>query len=226
MKINKIMSIGSCCDSMFLCDHLGLREKGPVDNMGTCSNSITDVIKLFNGDFLKSIITNNFYYKNENPFAENIPMCFFDGYFMMHNDYRLKKTKITLLERLQKFYNYCKLAEHNKNYFFIYSIIWNDERISNIQHQKILNYLPKYVKNRLIIINGRLKRWNFETESFYNEYINISNYPIFYYDTDELKIKTNKEDIINKFNLFWKENKWFYENLNNCKYDNIKNGES
>ena len=24
----------------------------------------------------------------------------------------------------------------------------------------------------------------------------------------------------------WEENKWFYEILNSCKYDNIKNGES
>ena len=213
MKINKIISIGSCCDSMFLCDYFGLREKGPVDNMLTVNGSILDIYKLFNNDFFNSVINDNYYFTNYNHW-DIYPLCVFDGYSMIHNDYRLEKTKIELIKRINNFQYYCNLSKNNKNYFFIYSVGWEDNKVSSKEQQNIIDLLPLYVRKKLLVINGRLEKYKF------------LNYPVFNYDTNKLKIIDNQNDIINKFNLFWEENKWFYENLNNCKYDNIKNGES
>ena len=65
-KIEKMMSIGACCDSMFLSDHLNLREKGPVDNM---IGAFRHLNKLFNNDFSKSIINDNYSF-SDNPFDD------------------------------------------------------------------------------------------------------------------------------------------------------------
>ena len=213
MKINKIISIGSCCDSMFFCNQLCLREKGPVDNMLIANGSILKIYKLFNNDFFNSVINDNYYFTNYNHW-DIYPLCIFDGYSMIHNDYRLEKTKIELIKRINKFQDYCNLSKNNKNYFFVYSTWPEDNKVSSKEQQNIIDLLPLYVRKKLLIINGRLEKYKF------------LNYPVFNYDTYEIRKLENQQDIQNKFSLWWEENKWFYENLNNCKYDNIKNGES
>lgn len=99
-------------------------------------------------------------------------------------------------------------------YFFLFCTGWEDINVSTKDKQKTINLLPSYVKNKLIVINGRIKHYS------------LLSYPVFNYDTDEIRKLENQQDVQNKFLLWWEENKWFYENLNNCKYDNIKNGES
>ena len=216
-KLEKVISIGSCCDSLFLSKILNIRERGPVDNMG--AHNFKDIFKLFNGEFLKSILQHTYCYSDYNPFGD-APMCHFDGFFMMHNDYRLKKTKVHLLERCHNFELYCNNAKQNKNLFFLYSIIWTDEKLSFKEQINTFNKLPNYVKNKMIIINGRYK----DTKKIFN----FLNYPIFYYDTNKLKSNNFNDDVNKKFKIFWDANKTFYEKRNNCKYDDfeIKNEES
>ena len=59
----------------------------------------------------------------------------------------------------------------------------------------------------------------------YNHSFNIS-YPILTLNHDELynafqKTKNKDLNFVKKFNEWWKYNKYFYENLNNCKYNII-----
>ena len=213
MKIEKLMCIGSCCDGMFLSKQLGIREKGPVDNMLTLSGSILSIYKLFNGDFITSVLKDNYWFSDCNHW-DNMQLCGFDGYCMIHNDYKLEKTKIELLKRIEIFNKYCEISKTNNNYFFLLCAGWEDINVSTKDKQKTINLLPSYVKNKLIVMNGRIKHYS------------LLSYPVFNYDTDEIRKPENQQDVQNKFSLWWEENKWFYENLNNCKYDNIKNGES
>ena len=79
MKIEKIMCIGATCDGLFISRYLNLRERGPVDNLGTTSYSMKGIDKLFNGDLYKSVINDNYYF-SENQY-DKYPLCNFDGYF-------------------------------------------------------------------------------------------------------------------------------------------------
>lgn len=216
-KIEKIISIGASCDSMFFCNQLNLRTKGPVDNM---IGHFKYVYKLFNNDFLKSIINNNYSFSNTNIY-DDYKLCQFDGYQMVHNNFRLKKTKNELLNRIQVFNEYCKEASKNNNYFFVYSTIYNDRYLIKSDIINTFIMLPDYVKKRLLFVNGRMSEKNF------NEIFNI-NYPVFTYNTELLRNPENKQIVITMFFEFWKENKHIYENLNNCKYDDfeIQNEES
>ena len=57
-KLEKVISIGSCCDSLFLSKILNIRERGPVDNMG--AHNFKDIfnkgIDPFKQDSIKSIV--------------------------------------------------------------------------------------------------------------------------------------------------------------------------
>jgi len=209
-KIEKIISIGASCDSMFFCNQLNLRTKGPVDNM---IGYFKYVYKLFNDDFLKSIINNNYSFSNTNIW-DDYELCQFDGYQMIHNDFKLKKTKIELLNRIQVFNEYCKEASKNNNYFFVYSTIHTDHYLIKSDIINTFIMLPDYVKKRLLFVNGRM------TEKNFSEIFNI-NYPVFTYDTELLRKSENKQIVITMFSEFWKENKHFYEELNSCKYEDI-----
>ena len=213
MKITNILSIGGCCDSLFLEKHLHLRYPGPVDNMGPISDSFLDTYKLFNKDFYNSVINDNYKFKLENAY-EDFPQCHFDGFFMMHNDYRLSKTKTELINRLNNFNEYLNKAKNDKSLFFMYSAIFNDGYLNEDDVNLTLNKIPEYVKNRLIFINCRKNKVK-NLDKF-----KIKNYPIFYCDDS---LFGNKPDnyIIKLFNKWWKNNKKFYEIINNEKYELI-----
>ena len=210
-KIEKIISIGASCDGMYLCNWLILRTKGPVDNM---NGTLNNIYKLFNGDFLKLILDNNYNFF-ENIYEKKFDMCQFDGYQMIHNDFKLEKTKKELLNRILLFDEYFKKSKNNKNYFFIYSFAYEDTYFIN-DINIYINNLPDYIKKRLLILNGRLNDKDLNIIRN-NNFI----YPIFNYCTDYIRKPNNKEIVSNKFLQFWKENKHFYEELNNCKYEDI-----
>lgn len=221
MTINKILSIGSCCEGLFMTKKLGLRYPGPVDNLGLKGFKYT--YKLFNNEFYKSVILNEYsFWKRDNiyynPWEENNhPVTFFginknfdntDNYFMMHNDYRQDKVKKELIKRIKSFYKYIDHARYDKSLFFIYSIIYEDENITDNEIQQTLEILPDYVKNRLIILEcGRL-----------HSKCAIENYfPVFH---DKIR-ETNDIALKLKFYKWWLKNKYFYENQNNTKYDEL-----
>lgn len=213
MKISNILSIGGGCDSFFLSELLGLRFKGPVDNIGSLKG-INGILDLFNNKLYNAVINNDYKESLPNIFGHEWPRFIFnDTHDMVHNDFRLEKTKNELLRRFDNFYNYIERAKNDKSLFFIYSTIYND-CINNKEHtNNVINNLPDHIKKRLIIIN--CYTFNFDI-----------NYPIYLSNHNVLhKIwKLNKckhDNTIKQFNNWWKDNKYFYEELNNCKYDLI-----
>lgn len=215
MTINKFLCIGSACEGLFMTKKLGLRYTGPVDNLGLRGFKYT--YKLFNNEFYNQVISNEYTLDSNNVWDSNYPVTYFginknfktaDTYFMMHNDYRLQKTRNELIKRLKLLNKYIDNAKNDKSLFFIYSIIYEDEYISDKDIIETLNKLPEFVKNRLLVLDsGRFK----------NKCILENYFPIFkdsIRNTDESYLKV-------KFNNWWLENKYFYESKNNQEYTQI-----
>lgn len=211
--------IGSGCHAMFLSSLLGLRNKGPIDNVSLI-NGIIDIKYLFDNSLLDEIKNNEYENINEcNPPEDNrFPQYTFKHYLFVHNDINLEKTKVEFFYRYNKFLIYLNEAKNNPELFFVYSINENDLLLSEEEKLIGLNYIPQFVKNRLIFVNPIY--W---LEKTYK----ISNYPVYESSTRlrnhfiDLRVNQLDKDqlIINEFNNWWKTNKCFYEDLNNCKYD-------
>ena len=212
MKIKNILSIGSGCDSMFLLNILNLRYKGPVDNIGSLIG-FPAIKELFDKTFYNNVLNKNYIFNDYNNINQN-PFGFkFGNWHCIHNDLHQQKYYDILVNRLNNFYEYLDEAKNNKQLFFMYCVFWNDVCYYDEKtYNECLNYLPKFVKDRLLILDaGHLPEFK------------LGNYPIYRGTTNkELSDPySDKIKIINDFNNWWSKNKQFYEELNNCKYDLI-----
>ena len=217
ININSIISLGGGCDAMFFSSLLGLRMKGPVDNCGSL-NGFNGVIELLDKTLYNSIINDNYYQEDFNLVCLNFNNYVINNHRMVHNDLKLEKTKNELLNRFNILYNYIELSKIDNSMFYIYSFIEHDLEV-NCDYNIVLNKIPDYIKNKLLFINT------------YDHIFDI-NYPIFKLNHNDLFEEFNKtkknNDItyvkkyIKIFNNWWKDNKYFYEKLNNCKYNYIE----
>lgn len=213
ININSIISLGGGCDAMFVESLLGLRVKGPVDNCGSLTG-FNGVIEVLDKTLYDSVINNNYYQEDFNYVGLDFNNYIINNHRMVHNDLQLEKTKIELLNRFNTLYNYIEKSKNDNTAFFIYSFIDNDYYCNrDYNYNIILDKIPNYIKNKLLFID------------VYNHSFNIS-YPTLTLNHDELynafqKTKNKDLNFVKKFNEWWKDNKYFYENLNNCKYNII-----
>jgi len=209
MKIKNLMSIGACCTSLFFMKNLNLRIPGPVDNLR--GDNLSSCIKLLNGDFYNSIINNTYYFLDEK--WEDIDICQFSGFQMIHNNFHLDKTKIEIIKRYNNLLKYLEEAKNNKEMFFVISYRDIDrDYLNNETISYILNNLPEYIKCRLIVI--------LETEiggQYPEDFPDVGYYTKFYTTCDIMRGDT--VILKEQFNNWWKLNKINYEIQNKCKYD-------
>ena len=211
MKIKNLISLGVSCGSLFFMNGLQLRTPGPVDNLG--GDNLCSCIKLLNGSFYKSIIDNTYYFTNDN-IHDVYEVCHFDGFYMIHNDFHLSKTKNELIKRYNNLLKYLEEAKTDKEMFFILSHISDDQFLSKDDMNYLINNIPLYIKNRLIIIGENWDECGINT----NKYPLIDNYPLYSVDISILR-NINTNILKNDFNNWWNINKHFYEERNKCNYD-------
>lgn len=206
------MSIGASCGSLFFMKGLGLRIPGPVDNLD--AYDITQCIKLLNGDFYNSIINKTYHFADKNIDNEDYPYCFFDGFGMIHNDFRQEKTQKELLKRYNRFLQYLEEAKSDKEMFFVLSHNCQDINLNDNNISYMLNNIPQYIKDRLIIIGEIWLDCGVDPYKFPN----IPNYPQYFVDISILR-NYNTDLLKEDFKKWWIENKSFYEEKNNCTYE-------
>ena len=193
--IDSLMCIGSACEGHEFAKKINLRIKGPVDNLD--GKSFFSVIKLFDGTFEKEI-QNKSYRKFKIAHPELWRTLEYgysldeSGYTIVHNDITQDSVYTEMLERINIFKNYVKLAEKNPNMYFLYTVSGDDIKLKEGDIQDVLSQLPKEVVSKIIIIQDR----------FYNEVftkffpvIRYKNSDEFWYETIEHTQKRFKEFI-------------------------------
>ena len=212
MKIKSILSIGGNCAALYFTKLFNLRYQGPVDNLG---GNICITNKLFNGEFQKTI-ENNTYKIDDHNFSGKFPYSFYiSDWHMVHNDLKLQKVKNELLKRIDNFNKYIELAKTDKSLFFIYATNWGkDCEYSKNEIDNAIQNLPKYIVNKLLIIDG-CTFGKFELDTIPIYHINHELITKLYYDNNENEIQLFK----NEYNNWWQNNKKYYEDINQVTYD-------
>jgi len=166
VKIKQIMSIGANCIAADIIKTLNLRKQGPVDNMNgvnICNshmlfeNKISDVF--FKFPYKKRVSTS---FERANYHFEDVIYNFEYGIEIVHNNFESKKFKKSLKKRIFSFNRYYKKSRRHESLWYMYSLNFNDEQLTEKDLQKIAKRLPDCCKNRLICIGMRVKNPLFE----------------------------------------------------------------
>ena len=208
MIIKHFMSLGICCDSLYFMKKLGddIRIPGPVDN---CAGNPESINYLLNGKFLNDIINENVTYENDGITTLNE-----SKFLITHNDFTSLKFKIGLRHRLLNLFQYIYNSQYDNSLWFVISItsfINNENEL-----YKFINELPLYIKQKLIIIQGRENNYS-------NIFDNIKEYPVFNIYKDKIDLaRITSDDFIKLFNNFLQNNINFYNSLNNSNWSSLQ----
>ena len=167
------MCIGSLCEGLAFGDLFGIRILGPVDNVE--GYNFKSTLDLFNGSLFKSILSDNILKKEKREgkdFYEDDEYsrfyCEHDNHWnwcTIHNNFETKERKNMFLTRISNFNNFKRNLD--KDSFYLYTISKYDNELSDNDFEYVINKLPKYVVDHLIIISGtRCKIPNY----FYNNF--------------------------------------------------------
>lgn len=159
--IRKTISIGCLCEGFIFTSIFGTRILGPVDNMhGWNFKSTLDV---FNGKLFDAILSDKIDYKEENV---NVAEWDDDNQFRyycskigeqwnwrtVHTNFEQKNRKILFKKRINAFNKFNKNV--NNECAYIYAISDGDNDLTENEFKYVLNNLPSYVIDNLIVISG------------------------------------------------------------------------
>lgn len=156
--IKSLMSIGSCCDGAIFAKNLGIRVKGPVDNL--YAGEIDTTLKLFDRTFEKAAKNRDLVDVGYTKYA-NFPAAGIGGFNMVHNDIRDLSIYTELVKRIDTFNKYLEEAKTNKDLYFIYTTGELDTKKTVVELSDIKRALPEQVQNRIIVLDTRAHNVNF-----------------------------------------------------------------
>lgn len=177
LKIRKIISIGSNCIAADFTKVLGIREKGPVDNIANFY--LWNANTLFDGT-LSKIVFNSKYLKQESSEEEkkrnnffNYKYEFTNGMSIVHNDFETFKFKISMLYRLINIKKFYKKSLEYDDYWYIYSLDIYDSYLTENRINEIKNNLPDVCSKRLIVLGIRAHNPLFK--KYFNYYVELES---------------------------------------------------
>lgn len=152
--IESLMCIGSLCEGHEFAKDLGIRVKGPVDNLAGWGFS--SIVDLFNGNFARTVQEKKFIpIKLDNEGRTNVVPVGYQicNYTMIHNDLSKKETYKELAERVVIFEDYLIRSRTNENMYYLYTISDKDVNIDISEIQSVLNNIPAHVRNKIITLH-------------------------------------------------------------------------
>jgi len=164
--IKKVICIGANCIAADITKSLGIREKGPMDNIANFP--ISKAYLLFNKEIKKEFF--KYRYKKRDAvkvekekwhFEEKI-FEFRSGFSIVHNNFESKKFRFSLRKRIKNFSRFYKKSKKDNSLWYIYSLNFEDKYLNDIELTKIYKTLPKCCTERLICIGIRERNPLFE----------------------------------------------------------------
>ena len=175
--IRKVLSIGANCFGADFTSALGVREKGPVDNIADFNiwNSPT----LFSSKFQKDVFLSKYIIKkatdeqiqkyNFFPTIFNFP----NGMNIVHNNFKDLKFKFSLLRRIINFKKYYKKSIKRQDYWYVYSLDSLDAELSENRVKQLRYQLPEACRDKLIIL--AIRAHNDFFKKYFKYYIELDN---------------------------------------------------
>jgi hypothetical protein len=139
----KFMTLGGTYTSNIWITYLGDKIDGPVDNT-MAENGLSDMLKLFNGEFQKAMNEQKFEVKKE----KFLLLLNIGGFWYRPETFSNLLFFFKLFERYKNFENSLK----EKNLFYAYSTSKSDEEKTEEELIEFKNNLPDILKERLFII--------------------------------------------------------------------------
>lgn len=172
-RIRKIICIGANCIAADITTTICIREKSPMDNVANFS--ISKSYTLFNKEIMKFFFKYKYskrkstdLEKKDFHFDDNV-YTFRNGCSIVHNDFENKKYRHSLKKRLLLFKKYYKKSQKDDSLWYIYSLDYDDEFLTDIDLIKIYKTLPECCRRRLICIGIRGRNPLFE--KYFNYYL-------------------------------------------------------
>lgn len=142
----KFITVGGTYASNIWITYIGDKIDGPVDNT-QAENGISDMLKLFNGDFKKAMNESKFEVKKE----KFLLLLNIGGFWYRPETYSNLLFFFKLFERYKKFED----SISDKSVYYVYSTSAKDEEKTEEELIEFKNNLPEALKDRLVIITEK-----------------------------------------------------------------------
>lgn len=200
--VKKIISIGANCIAADFTKALGIREKGPVDNISDFN--IWKSPTLFTRQFYKDVFHSNYAIRNSS--KEQIEkfhffnkfFCFSNGMCIVHNDFRKIKFRFSLKRRIVNFRRYYKKSIKQEGLWYVYSLDYLDKQLSENRIRQVRNQLPKVCSEHLIVLAIRAHNPFFK--KYFKYYLEIDNEDIYKWNSMEQALEI-KDSLFNEYGL-------------------------
>lgn len=176
-EVDKIICIGSNCIAADITHSLGVREKGPVDNIADFN--IWNAKSLFNGKIKEFFFNKDFtsrlstkYEIEQYNYAKKV-FTFVGNFSIVHNDFEDSAFKKSLKKRIKAFQKFYKKSMKNEKLWYIYSVNYNDDKLTEEHFRILLTELPSCCSERLICVGIRGKNSLFE--KYFKYYVELDS---------------------------------------------------
>lgn len=157
------MNIGCLCEGFVFSQIIGAHIPGPTD--GLHGWDFKSTLDIFNGKLFDAMLNDKIDYKEVNELART-DLYDDDEYFRyycskedgkwnwrsVHSNFEEQHRKDTLKERINNFNNFNKNLNEDSYYF--YTISDGDQYLNEDTFNYVINNLPEYVIDKLVIISG------------------------------------------------------------------------
>lgn len=200
--IRKVLSIGANCFGADFTNALGVREKGPVDNIADFNiwNSPT----LFSSKFQKDVFHSKYIIKkatdeqiqkyNFFPTIFNFP----NGMNIVHNNFKKINFKFSLLRRIINLKKYYKKSIKRQDYWYVYSLDFLDAELSENRVKQLCYQLPEACRAKLIILAIRARNEFFK--KYFKYYLELDNEKEYRWK-NKMQAEEIAELLLQKYNL-------------------------
>ena len=180
-EIKKIICIGANCIAADFTHSLGVRHKSPVDNIANFN--IWNAYLLFSGRIAERFFKKEHQIRKSTKeeminyhYSENV-FTFIGGFSIVHNNFNEKIFKNSLRKRIRSFRRFYKRSLKRRDYWYIYSLNYDDKYLTDKHFEQLLELLPKCCTEHLICLGIRGKNQLFgEYFKYYIEIDRESNY--------------------------------------------------
>ena len=176
-NIKKLISIGANCIGADFSKSLGIREKGPVDNIAHFN--IWKSFSLFDDTFKKYIFKSKYLIRDSSDIEINKynfykkKFIFDSGIMIVHNNFKSYKFKKSLRKRIRVFKRYYKRSLKDKTLWYLYSLEISDELLDINRIKQIKESLPPSCTERMIVLGIRAHNKRFR--DVFNYYFELED---------------------------------------------------
>lgn len=174
-KIKKVICIGGNCYAANITHHIGVRVPSFCDNVANFNiwkshllfeNKLKDVLFCTPVIIRKSTESEIKNYR----YGEYV-YTFSEAFSIVHDNFNSLSYKSSCLQRIELFKNFVNESKNNDSLWYIYSLEYGDEKLTDKELKEIFEKLPIFCRNKLICLGVIHKNKLFK--NYFNYYLEI-----------------------------------------------------